>query len=243
MALKRGSGAAGQALMAGILLGALTSRVCAQVGHPPEQSPYRDVAHGSSFTLLFGHLGGDGGKIRVGPHNGPTYGIRYGFAMSGFIQGGLTASYMDLERFIVDADDSVATRVTGPVNQSVVLIEAALQFNITGGKTWHNMQPYFTGGLGYAFSSSTSADTSGFEFGKRFSVSPGVGLRYFLGDRLHVRLETRRHFWKLKYPASFQQEPADEPGTEDNPNAVITDGKLSEWTSGWWFFGGLGFSF
>jgi hypothetical protein len=100
-----------------------------------------------------------------------------------------------------------------------------------------------TGGLGYALSSDTRADTSGFEFGKRFSVSPGVGLRYFLGDRLMVRLEARRHFWKLKYPAAFQDEPDDEPGTSDDSNAVLGPGKLSEWTSGWWLMAGIGFSF
>ena len=215
----------------------------AQVGHSPGRSPYRDVEFGSSITPLMGRLSGDGGQVRVGPHNGNTYGVRFGFRMSGFIEGGLSASYMDLERFIVDADDSVATRVQGPVEQNVVLIEAALQFNITGGKTWHNLQPFVVGGLGYAFSSSTDADTSGFEFGKRFAISPGIGARYFIGRRIQLRLEARRHFWKLKYPASFLDEPDDQPGTEDDPNAVIPDGRDNEWTSGWWLMGGIGFSF
>jgi hypothetical protein len=215
----------------------------AQVGHSPAGSPYRDVIRGSSFSLLFGHLGGDGGELRIGPHGGNTYGVRYDFRMSGFIQGGFSAAYMDLERLVIDADDSVATRVSGPVEQNIVMVEAALQFNITGGKTWHNIQPFFTGGIGYNFSSTTESDTSGFDFGKRFSISPGVGLRYYLGDRLHIRLEARRHFWKLKYPSSFEQEPADQPGDSENSNAVITNGKLDEWVSGWWTFGGIGFSF
>jgi hypothetical protein len=234
---------AGRGLVAGVLLTLVAGSARGQVGHPPNQSPYRDVRFGSSVMPIFGHLSGDGGEARVGPHNGNTYGVRFGFRMSGFIEGGLSASYMDLERFIVDADDSVATRVSGPVDQSVVLIEMALQFNITGGKTWHGIQPFFTGGLGYAFSSSTKADSSGFEFGKRFSISPGVGLRYFLGQRVQLRLEARRHFWKLKYPASFLEEPDAEPGTEDDPNAVIPSGKDNEWASGWWIMGGIGLSF
>lgn len=234
---------AGRGLAAGLALILVAANVQGQVGHSPGQSPYRDVRYGTSITPLFGHLGGDGGEARVGPHNGNTYGVRFGFRMSGFIEGGLSASYLDLERFVVDADDSVATRVSGPVKQSVVLIEAALQFNLTGGKTWHNIQPFVIGGLGYALSSSTSADTSGFEFGKRFSISPGVGLRYVLGQRLQLRMEARRHFWKLKYPASFLAEPDDEPGSEDDPNAVIPSGKDNEWASGWWLIGGIGFSF
>lgn len=234
---------AGRGVMTGVLMTLLAATAQGQVGHPPERSPYRDVRFGSSVTPIFGYLGGDGGEARVGPHGGNTYGVRFGFRMSGFIEGGISASYMDLERFIVDPDDSVATRVSGPVDQSVVLIEAALQFNVTGGKTWHGIQPFFTGGLGYAFSSSTDADTSGFEFGKRFSISPGVGARIFLSPRIQLRLEARRHFWKLKYPASFLEEPDEEPGSEDDPNAVIPSGKDNEWASGWWLMGGIGFSF
>ncbi len=229
-------------LVAAFLL-ATAPAAWSQVGHPPSRSPYRDVRFGSSVTPLFGRLGGEGGELRIGPHHGNTYGLRFGFRMSGFIEGGLTASYMDLERFIVDADDSVASRVTGPVDQSVVLIEAALQFNLTGGKTWHNLQPFITGGLGYAIASNTGADTSGFDFGKRFSISPGAGVRYFLGQKIQLRLEARRHFWKLKYPAAYLDEPEAEPGTEEDPNAVITNGKDNEWTSGWWVIGGIGFAF
>jgi hypothetical protein len=234
---------AGRGLIAGLWLSLAGTALQGQVGHPPGQSPYRDVRFGSSVTALFGRLGGDGGEARVGPHNGSSYGVRFGFRMSGFIEGGLSLSYMDLERFIVDPDDSVATRVSGPVEQNVVTLEVALQFNVTGGKTWHNIQPFFTGGLGYALSSSTDADTTGFEFGKRFSISPGAGLRYYLGPRVQLRLEARRHFWKLKYPASFLDEPADEPGTEEDPNAVIPGGRDNEWASGWWLMAGLGFSF
>lgn len=230
-------------LVAVLALTMAATPVGAQVGHPPASSPYRDILHGTSWSLLVGHLGGDGGKIRVGPRNGATFGVRYDLRMSGLIQAGLSVSYMDLQRFIVDADDPPTANRTGPFDQSVVLLEAALQLNITGAKTWHGLTPFLTGGLGYALSSSTARDTSGYKFGNRFSVSPGIGMRYFLGSRVHIRLETRRHFWKLKYPAAYQDEPDDLPGTGEDSNAVIQDGKLDEWASGWWVIGGIGFSF
>ncbi|MEO8199930.1 MAG: hypothetical protein ABI679_05345 [Gemmatimonadota bacterium] len=214
-----------------------------QVGHPPAKSPYHDILHGSSWSFIYGNLSGDGGKLGIGPHNGPTYGMRYDFRMSNLIQAGLSASYMDLERLIVDADDTPATRVKGPVAQSVVTIEVALQLNLTGAKTWHRLQPFITGGLGYALSSTTKADTSGFKFGNRFSISPGLGMRFFPSSRVNLRVEARQHFWKLKYPTAFQDEPADVVGGIDNSDAVITDKKLNEWASGWWIMGGIGFSF
>lgn len=238
---KIGPAGRGPALVLALLLA--SGPVAAQVGHPPAKSPYRDILHGSSWSLIYGHLGGDGGKLGIGPHGGPTYGVRYDFRMSGFIQAGLSATYMDLERLIVDADDTPATRVKGPVAQSVVSIEGALQLNITGAKTWHGLQPFLTGGLGYALSSTTRSDTSGFKFGNRFSISPGIGLRFYPTSRLHVRVEARQHFWKLKYPAAYEDEPADVTGAVGNPDAVITDKKLNEWANGWWIMGGIGFSF
>ena len=51
-------------------------------------------------------------------------------------------------------------------------------------------------------------------------------------------------FWKLKYPSTFTDEPALEPGSPpDNSNAVIKDGQTSEWTTSSWLQVGLGYSF
>jgi hypothetical protein len=62
-------------------------------------------------------------------------------------------------------------------------------------------------------------------------------------DRLSLRGEARAVFWKLKYPTTFEDEPAQEPGTPDHSNAVITDGRLNEWTTSSWLLVGLGYSF
>jgi hypothetical protein len=216
-----------------------TSALSAQVGHTPSTSPYRDIPRGSAWGLVVGTLGGSGGTLGIGPRNGMTYGLRYDLRKSGFVTGGFAINYMDLERDVVDADEPAATRRTGPFDQSVIQAEAVLQFNITGGKTWHRIAPFFMAGLGYALSSDVKRDTSGFQFGNRITVSPGAGVRYFLGNNLHLRLEARRLFWKLKYPVSYGEDPANDP----TGAPVIDDGKFSDWTSGWWLMGGIGFSF
>jgi hypothetical protein len=69
-------------------------------------------------------------------------------------------------------------------------------------------------------------------------------VRIFLTRRLHLRGEARATFWKIKYPASFQQEPPLQPGIPpDNSNAVIPDNRVSEWTATPWLQVGLGYSF
>jgi hypothetical protein len=224
-------------------LGALASltgsTLAAQVGHSPESSPYRDIPRGSAWSLMVGYLEGNGGSLGIGPRNGMTYSLRYDLRKSGFVTGGLALSYMDLERDVLDADLPAASRRSGPDPVNVVEAQAVLQFNLTGGKTWHHVAPFFTAGLGYSLGSDVKRDTSGFQFGNRFSISPGAGFRFFLGNNLNLRFDARRLFWKLKYPAAYEDDPASAP--DDDP--VITDHKLSDWTSGWWFIGGLSFSF
>jgi hypothetical protein len=226
-----------------LLCGLVTAPLSAQVGHPPQSSPFRDIRKGHTFTVGGGYFGGDGGQFGIGPHKGGLYGVRYDIRTGGTIQFGLGVYRGELERLIVNPFVRLANRTTGPVKQSVTFAEAALQFNLTGGKTWHRIAPYVAASGGLAFAGDTPADTSRFDFGRKFYLAPAVGLRAFITDRLHLRAEARATFWKLNYPVTFEAEPVEEPGTPDNPNALITDGKVTEWTSSSWLQVGLGYSF
>jgi hypothetical protein len=215
----------------------------AQVGHPPTQSPYHDISKGHTVTPLVAAFGGSGGKFGIAPHDGTVFGLRYEIRNSSAIAIGLQVGRGDLDRLIVDPFVAVANRVSGPVKQTVTFAEVDLQFNVTGGKSWHRLAPFVNAGLGLSFPSSTPQDTSGFELGKRVYLAPGAGFRLFLTDRIHLRGEARVAFWKLRYPASFTREPPDDPGTTEDPHAVITDGNVSEWSTSSWLQAGLGFAF
>jgi hypothetical protein len=221
----------------------LASSASAQVGHAPRSSPYRDIRKGHTFSVTGGYFSGDGGQFGIGPHKGGLYGVRYDIRTGSTIQFGLGVSRGDLDRLIVNPFVALANRTTGPVKQSVTFAELALQFNLTGGKSWHRIAPFVAASGGLAFAGGTPADTSTFDFGRKVFFAPAVGLRFFLGDRLSLRAEARATFWKLNYPTTFEAEPVEEPGTPDQPNAVITDGKLSEWTTSSWLQVGLGYSF
>jgi hypothetical protein len=215
----------------------------AQVGHPPGSSPYRDIRKGHTLTLSSGYFSGDGGNFNIGPHRGAVFGGRYDIRTSRTIQLGLGLAHGRLERFIVDPFVRLANRRSGPVRQSVTLAELNLQFNLTGGKSWRRLAPYIGASGGLAFGGSTPADTSRYDFGRKFYLAPGVGFRFFLSDRIHLRADARATFWKLEYPTTFQEEPVEEPGTPGNSNAVITGDNLSEWTASAWLQAGLSYSF
>ena len=213
----------------------------AQVGHAPGASPYRDIVDAHSFTPVAGYFAGGGGKFGIGAHNGYTYGIRYDLRAGKTVQFGFSGARGALDRFIVDPFVALARRRTGPVDQTTTLVDATVQFNVTGGKTWHGLAPFTGVTLGVAFGEALAADTSGYDFGNKFYVGPQLGTRFFVTRNLHLRAEVRGVFWKVSYPTSFGVEPPEEPGTPEAPNAVIPDGKFDEWTLNPWFQVGLGY--
>jgi hypothetical protein len=227
------------------LLSALAAApVLAQVGHPPGDSPYRDIPKGHSVTAVVGRIGGTGGRLGIGPQDGTVFGVRYDVRSGGTVQFGLTLAQATMHPFLVDPFVQVVRRKTGPVPQQVRFADMSIQLNLGGGKSWHRLAPYTGVSLGVAFSDRIAADTSGFRFGNKFYFAPQVGTRIFLTSRLHLRTDLRATFWKLSYPVSFTEEPVLDPGTlPDDPHAVITDQRLSEWTLTPWVEIGLGYSF
>jgi len=226
----------------------LAQPAAAQVGYPPEKSPFRDITKKFSLTGLYGHLGGDGGKVGIGPHDGPTYGGRLEMVLGTPLAAALSVVHGSLVRDVVSADDSVGARRTGPYDQSILMIEAALQLNVTGKKTWHRLAPFIGIAAGWVHGSESAAvaqaDSSGFEFGNKFYWAPAAGTRLFVTRRLFLRGEARYVSWKLSYPSGYAREPAAEPSPDPNrPNAVIPDGKLDEWAGAFEWRVGLGFSF
>jgi len=191
----------------------------AQVGHPPGKSPYRDIRKGHTFTPFAAFFAGDGGRFGVAPHDGWVYGFRYDIRTGSTVQMGLLLGYGQLERLILDSLVAGEESVTGTVNQGTTFVEADLQLNLTGGKTWNRLAPFMGAGIGLAWAEDTPADLGVFELGTKFYFAPHAGLRVFVTDRIHLRGDARLIFWKLDYPNS------------------------SEWDTSGWYQAGLGFGF
>ena len=216
----------------GLLLS--TTPLAAQVGHSPRTSPYRDIRRGHTFTLTGGYVFGNGGNLNIGPQNGSVVGIRYDIRSSRSIGLGLSLGRGNLERFIINPFLPPATRRSGPVNQTLSYIETNLQMNVTGGKSWNRIAPYLAFNGGLLVGQDTPADTSGYDFGNKLYFAPGLGVRLFVGQRLHLRVEGRAAFWKLNFPVAFL-------GTPENPAVVLESGR-TEWVTTPWLQFGLGYS-
>ncbi len=214
-----------------LLLAALPAALAAQVtvGHPPERSPYLDVARGHTLTLSGGLMSGGGGEIGVGPADGTVFTLRYDRRLSALVGISGAVGVASLERNIPHPDAAPGEQLTGPVDQTVTLVDAGLHFNVTGDKSWHRLAPFFMLSGGFAFAGQPEADTTNYEFGAKFFFQPGIGTRYMLGPRLQLRAEATVVAWELDYPSGFADEPEADPGTPEDSNALLPSGKLEEW--------------
>jgi hypothetical protein len=219
------------------------SPAAAQVGHDPSLSPYRDIRNGRYLELFGGRMLGSGGTIPVGPRDGNVVGARIDFRGKNTIQIAFGGWYANTVRNIVDADDSVATRVKPAIAHHLYGGEATLQFNLTGGKSYRGLAPFVGLGLGVVKGQSTpAADTSGYTFGTKIYFAPYLGTRVMLGQRIFIKAEAKAYFWSLKYPASYLDEPSKQPGTGDVINAVNASGRKSQYVPAPVVLFGLGYS-
>jgi len=207
--------------------------VRAQVGYPPSQSPYRDITKRTSLTALFGYIGGSGGKLGLGPHDGPAYGGRFGLSVSGPLELSFAVQYADLTgaRVYRNLDGNLA--ISGSLPSPVWMFETDVQYTFTGGKTWHGFAPYLGGGLGYAWRTSSTESPDAFDFGGRFYWAPFAGTRYFVNQRSFLRAEIRGAFWRLAYPPPYY----------DDVTGLIQSYAINNYLSNVWYQVGFGFSF
>lgn len=217
----------------------LPATALAQVGYDPARSPYRELRFGQFVGASVGRVGGAGGSLGLSPHGGPVYGIRYELLGASTISLSLAGSYADLERTLVHPDEPAATQIAGPVDQSALLFEGILQFTFTGGKTWHRLAPFVSGGFGLMLASRVPEDTTEFSLRTRAVLTPGIGTRIFLSQRLFLRLEARASFWQVTYPASFTDSPANAPGDP----AVLRGRARKEWVATPSLTAGLSYAF
>ena len=198
------------------------------VGTPPSKSPFRDLVYGHNASVFGSYLDGGGGKLGLGPQNAWMYGARYQLRANKFISLGLEVASGVGTRNHIEPDDPDGNFFKGQVDQRVTTIQGLLQLNLTANKTWHRLAPYGGLGFGAAFGSDVPEDTSGYDFGTKFVITPYGGVRIMPTPRFGILAEARAPFWKLSYPATLRD--------PDDPAAATI--VVSEWVvSGWYLFG------
>jgi hypothetical protein len=194
------------------ILGALAlvfvaTTASAQVGHLPQNSPYRDLDVRHEFTFFGGQYSAGEDPIGIAPRGGPMFGARYQLHLGGPAFVMARWSHVNSERFAIDPTQPEPARQLGKHNVALDLYDIDLALNLTGEKSFHHIVPVINLGAGIG-SCSCSVDSDPYTFGTPFAFSFGGGLKYVPGGRFQLTLDWSNYLYQVKYPTAYYVTPA-----------------------------------
>ena len=189
-------------LLGALALAFIATTARAQVGHLPDNSPYRDLETRQEFTFFGGRYTTGKDPIGVAPLDGPMYGIRYQVHVGGPAFLMARWSHVNSSRLAIDPTKNGAARQLGKHDVSVNLYDIDLALNLTGEKSFHHIVPVINFGAGVA-SCGCAVKGDSYTFGTPFAFTFGGGLRYVPGGRVQFTLDWNDYLYQLKYPADY----------------------------------------
>jgi hypothetical protein len=221
---------------AGLVCGWLLCVASAAAGQQI-RSPYRFIDTSQFLGLTGGQVSASQGRLETGPDDARMVGIRWGLRVSGPFTVGVEVGYVPTTRIVRDTVFVTADslyRVRGEADIDVMTILGNLRFNVTGARTWHNLQPFVQFGAGAALdvAGTAPADTlvsppeARFDFGTSFAGQIGAGVEWFPVAHIAVRIDAHNVLWKLKVPEAFRATARGEtfPESEWEQNFVLSAG-------------------
>jgi len=188
--------------LSALALAVFATTAGAQVGHLPQNSPFRDVETRQELTFFGGHFNAGGDPAGVAPRSGPMYGLRYEIHVGGPAFLMARWSHVNSERFPVDPTKIGAAAQLGKKSVSLNLYDVNLAVNLTGEKSFHHIIPIINFGAGIG-SCGCSVALDPYTFGTPFAFSFGGGLRYVPGGRFQVRADWNDYLYQIKYPNQY----------------------------------------
>lgn len=175
-------------------------------------SPYRFVETRQEVTAFGGWMIPGTGQFGYGPGPGPQIGARYAVDLGGAMSAEAGVGWIPTTRDVIDPRRRAGDRKIGVSNVDLLTVDARLKLSVTGPRTWHGLNPIAFFGAGAAWDlAPESADdrdlleADRFVFKTSFLGELGVGLRWFVTDRVDVRGETGLYLWRLTTPEGFQR--------------------------------------
>ncbi|HXQ28203.1 MAG TPA: hypothetical protein VN848_02945 [Gemmatimonadales bacterium] len=196
----------------------------AQVGHPPNASPYRDAPDGTTLVIGAGYLGGGRGSLGVGPSNGGLVTLRLEHPLGNVFGATLTLGDAHTTRFLIDPTQDSISRNGGLIGNAVFMADLGATMRLTGGKSWHGLVPTIGGSIGVAVGNHISQDTSQYAFNTKVIFGPEATLRWYVSHDVSIRANFRVEWWRLSYPLQFQT-PA-----PDGSRVLGVNASTTEWT-------------
>ena len=177
-------------------------------------SPYRFLEHPQHAGAFVGYLSSEEGVLRAGPQPAPTFGVHWGYAISGPIKLTAEVALTPTKRTVrdtafVEADSTF--RAVGEADITLLSLLGNVRLDLTGQRTWYGLQPFLIGGAGavidVAGTSELEEETPAnqlFNFGTSFAGQLGAGVEWYPSSRVSLRADARSLLWKLSVPEGFR---------------------------------------
>ncbi len=177
-------------------------------------TPYRWIQRSFRVGAFGGWVSADRGVSELGPGSTVIAGARTRARISSPISLEASVGYGSSDRFVVDPRLPGGPATVDTVSSRWLLAEAAMQFAVTGARTWHGIQPYVLVGGGLLIgvdeprSPRLPTPDPGdppvrAEIGVAPVVQAGVGVEWKLSERIGIGFEVRDHLWRVSTPDGF----------------------------------------
>ncbi len=193
--------------MAGVVLGPAT----AAAQDESIDTPYRWIEKGARVGLVGGYVFTNRGNPPLGPGPSPFFGARLRARLSSPLSIELGVGYGNSNEYVIDPRLAGGPAVVDTVTADWLIIEASLQFALTGARAYRRLQPYVVlgGGVLQGLSTGESDVLASpqqpfvYEIGTSLLVHLGVGAEYDVSERLGLAFEARDNLWKVKTPEGW----------------------------------------
>lgn len=192
-----------KALIIGTLLVATTAVAGAQVGHPPDRSPYKDRDYNREWTYFGGTFSAEKDPVGIAPSDGPMGGVRWQMHMTGPLYFGVRLAGGSIERTVIDPAKPIAERTLGTEKVPMGFADFGLEMSLTGHKTWHGLAPFINGGLGVVADLRGENDVGSYRFGVPFTMTLGTGVSWTPARNWSVRLDWSHYVYRIQYPTTY----------------------------------------
>jgi hypothetical protein len=203
-------------ILVAALLALSADSALAQVGYPPQSSPYRDLRESMELTFFSGYYRAKKDPARVAPVSGPMFGAHYQWRAGGPANLTVDVARVSSERRVLDPEKNGACLLTdvncksaGVYRWPLYAIDGGLAMALTGERSFLRLVPEVKAGVGVVTDFHSQPDVGQFSFGTRFALTWGAGLRVLPGGRYSLRADITNRLYSVKYPISYYV-PADD---------------------------------
>ncbi len=175
------------------------------------ETPYRFIESGTRVGLVGGYIFTNRGSPPFGPGSSPFLGARLRARLSSPLSLEIGVGYGNSDQYVIDPRLETGPETVDTVSADWLIIQASLQFALTGSRSYRRLQPYIVLGGGILQGLSTGASDALespqqpflYEIGTSPMVHLGVGAEYDLSRRFGLAFEVRDNLWRIKTPEGW----------------------------------------